>query len=103
MFLFQVVVFIFNLFQFILKLLDLFLLLFIDIFQSVDFFIIFSVLLSSNFNIHHAPEKTTIGNILLSSVILQELKVFQISGTHIISYHTTCLLEVHSIDLLFVC
>ena len=76
MFLFQVVVFIFNLFQFILKLLNLFLLLFIDIFQSMNFFIIFSVLLSSNFNIHHAPEKTTIGNILLSSVILQELKIF---------------------------
>ena len=37
---------------------------------------IFIMLYSSNFYIHHAPEKTSIGNILFSSIILQKLKIF---------------------------
>jgi len=76
MFLFQMIVFIFNLFKFIFKLLNLFLLLIINISQSMYFLFVFIMLYPSNFDIYHASEKTTIGYILFASIILQELKIF---------------------------
>ena len=76
MFLFKMVIFIFNLFEFILKLLYLFLLLIIYIFQSMYFLFVFIMLCASDFHINHASEKTTIGYILFASIILQELKIF---------------------------
>jgi hypothetical protein len=103
MLLFKVVIFIFNLFKFILKLLYLFLLLLINIFQCMYFFFVFIMLYPTYFYIYHTPEKTSIRHILFSySIILQKLQIFHISSTHIISYHASLFLKVKTIYLFLV-
>lgn len=102
MFFFKLIVFIFNLFEFILELLYLFLLLVIDILQRVEFFFVFIVLYPTDFYIDHTPEEASICYILFSSVILQKLEILQISCAHVVSDHASLFLEVKAVDLFLV-
>ena len=63
----------------------------------MQLFFVFIVLYPTNFNINHTPEEAAIGYVHITSIVLQELKILQISGTHVDL--ASFLLEVQSIYL----